>query len=76
MDPIATTNVCEGAQVTLVATTANDANLGEPAYQWFANGQAIPGAVTATYTYSPTANGGNQTIYTYTVQVTYLNQDV
>ena len=71
MNPIATPNICEGAQVTLEAVTANDANLGAPAYQWFVNGQIIPGAVTSTYTYSPLVVDGDQTVYTYTVEVTY-----
>ncbi|HHU47194.1 MAG TPA: T9SS type A sorting domain-containing protein, partial [Bacteroidales bacterium] len=71
MNPIATPNICEGAQITLEAVTANDANLGAPAYQWFVNGQIIPGAVTSTYTYSPLVVDGDQTVYTYTVEVTY-----
>ena len=58
--------VCDGGQVTLAVTNANN----DAVYTWYRNGVVIPGAVYATLTESPVAVDGDLTTYVYTVIAT------
>ena len=61
------TTICDGGQVTLVATTTADAELGEIIYTWYENGTLLEGVTGDTYTVSPQAMGADSTVYTYSV---------
>ena len=58
--------VCDGGQVTLTVTNANN----DAVYTWYRNGVVIPGAIYATLTESPVAVDGDLTTYVYTVIAT------
>ena len=57
------TEICNGGQVTLTANL-NNWNTPNMQYQWFANGAAIPGATSLSYTVAPSAT----TVYTFSAE--------
>ena len=71
---VSTTIVCNGGEVTLTATSADQyTGLGDIQYQWYNNGQAIFGANQNVYTTSPLTVEGDMTTYTFGVQVIMSN---
>ena len=69
---VSDTMVCEGGQVTLVATpaTAIPTALGNVTYTWYDNGQMITGVTDSIYTVTPVAYDNDNTIHNYTVMAT------
>lgn len=61
--------ICEGNPYQITSTIPNIANLTNPTYQWFKDGNLIPGAVSTTYTVS-SENQNIETTSVYSLQVT------
>lgn len=61
--------ICDGGQVTLVATPVVNANMGAYTFNWYDNGQLIEGVTGDTYTVSPGTVDGDITVHHYTVVV-------
>lgn len=66
-----TTAVTAPAALTLTVVAAG--GLSPYSYQWFKNGNAIPGATAATYTKTPTVAGTDSGTYKVVVQDGYGN---
>ena len=69
---VSDTLICEGGQITLVATPAAaiPAALGHVTYTWYDNGQQITGVTDSIYTVSPVAYDNDNTVHNYTVMAT------